>query len=61
MIAYGVASRAMHKYNNITLAFTGRSILKNIIYPTYYLMYGNIGDELSDLDGNDERLTEPTG
>jgi hypothetical protein len=51
MTAYGVASRTMYNYNNQTLEFDGRSIFRNIIYPTYYLMYGNVGGELSDLDG----------
>jgi hypothetical protein len=51
MTAYGVASRTMYNYNNNTITFDGRSIFGNIIYPVYYLMYGNIGDELSGLDG----------
>ncbi len=51
MTAYGVASRTMYNYNNDTLSFDGRSIFRNILYPTYYLMYGNIGDELTELDG----------
>ena len=51
MTAYGVASRTMYNYNNQTLEFDGRSIFRNIIYPTYYLMYGSISGELDDLDG----------
>ena len=54
MTAYGVASRAMYTYNNETLTFDGRSIFRKIIYPTYYLMYGNVGDELTGLDGRDK-------
>jgi hypothetical protein len=51
MTAYGVASRAMYNYNNQHLTFDGRSIFRQIIYPTYYMMYGNIADELNKLDG----------
>jgi hypothetical protein len=51
MIAYGVTSRSMYNYTNGSLSFDGRSIFRNIIYPTYYFMYGNMGNELSDLDG----------
>ncbi|CAF1532094.1 unnamed protein product [Adineta ricciae] len=52
MIAYGVVSRTMYTYNNETVLFNGRSIFRNIIYPVYYLMYGNVGDELTALDEN---------
>ena len=51
MIAYGVASRAMYSYNNDALSFDGRSIFRNIIYPTYYLLYEHLENELADLDG----------
>ncbi len=54
MTAYGVASRTMYNYNNDTLSFDGRSIFRNLIYPTYYLMYGNVGGELSALDGKEK-------
>ncbi len=50
MTAYGVASRTMYNYNNQTLEFDGRSIFRNIIYPTYYLMYGEVKNELNELD-----------
>jgi hypothetical protein len=56
MTAYGVASRTMYNYNNDTLSFDGRSIFRNILYPTYYLMYGNLDNELSDLDGKEEEI-----
>ena len=56
MIAYGVASRTMHNYNNSTISFDGRSIFRNIVYPTYYLLYGNVGNELSDLDSKNNQL-----
>jgi hypothetical protein len=52
MTAYGVTSRTMYNYNNQILEFDGRSIFRNIIYPTYYLMYGDVNDELKNLDGN---------
>ena len=55
MVAYGVASRTMYNYNNQTIAFDGRSIFRNILYPTYYLMYGSLGTEFSGLDGREER------
>jgi hypothetical protein len=59
MIAYGVASRSMAYYpnadklniTNFDTAFDGRSIFRQIIYPVYYLMYGQFGNELSNLDG----------
>ena len=49
MTAYGVASRAMYDYSE-ALTFDARSILRNIIYPTYYMMYGNVEEELAELD-----------
>ncbi|CAF1110172.1 unnamed protein product [Rotaria sordida] len=52
IIAYGVASRTMYNYNNDILSFDARSIFRHIIYPAYYLLYGNVGDELSELDAN---------
>jgi len=54
MSAYGVASRAMYNYNNDTLSFDGRSIFRNIFYPVYYFMYGNLDNELDALDGKQE-------
>ncbi|CAF1416982.1 unnamed protein product [Adineta steineri] len=58
MTGYGVASRSMVYYSNPTLfndtttdtSFDGRSIFRQIIYPVYYLMYGQMGNELADLD-----------
>jgi hypothetical protein len=55
MTVYGIASRTMHNYNNQSLEFDGRSIFRNIIYPTYYLMYGDVSGELSDLDGKKKK------
>jgi hypothetical protein len=54
MIAYGVTSRTMYNYQNDTLSFDGQSIFRNIIYPTYYLMYGSVENELSELDGKEK-------
>ncbi|CAF3178228.1 unnamed protein product [Rotaria socialis] len=64
MIAYGVASRSMVYYppgNNVTVltgppdtSFSGRPIFRNILYPVYYLMYGDFGDELTNLDNNSD-------
>ena len=59
MVGYGVASRSMVYYSNsrafssmnFSTAFDGRSIFRQIIYPVYYLMYGEFGSELTDLDG----------
>jgi hypothetical protein len=59
MTGYGVASRSMAYYPNandftspnISTAFDGRTIFRQIAYPVYYLMYGNLGTELSNLDG----------
>ena len=53
MVAYGVASRAMYQYTDQPLTFDGRSMFREILYPTYYLMYGNIGDELTALQGRE--------
>ncbi|CAF4846820.1 unnamed protein product, partial [Rotaria sp. Silwood2] len=56
MVAYGVASRAMYKYNedadNDDLTFDGRSIFRHVLYPSYYLMYGSTENELAALDRN---------
>jgi hypothetical protein len=55
MIAYGVTSRSMYNFNNTTyvgdLTFDGRSVFRHILYPTYYLMYGAMDNELGALDG----------
>lgn len=53
MTAYAVASRTMYQYNEQPLQFDGRSIFRYMVYPTYYLLYGNIGNELENLDGKD--------
>ncbi|CAF1125625.1 unnamed protein product, partial [Didymodactylos carnosus] len=47
MTAYGVTSRSMFIDK---LEFTGREIFRKIACPVYYLMFGNVGDELSYLD-----------
>ncbi|UJR22717.1 hypothetical protein I4U23_025751 [Adineta vaga] len=60
MTGYGVASRSMAYYPNpdsfpgteIDTSFNGRSIFRQIAYPVYYLMYGEFGNELSNLDAN---------
>jgi hypothetical protein len=60
MCGYGVASRAMAFYPNresfenvnISVAFDGRTVFRQIAYPVYYLMYGEMGYELSSLDGS---------
>ena len=56
MTAYAVASRTMHQYNEQPLQFDGRSIFRYMVYPTYYLLYGNIGNELDNLDGKDNLI-----
>ena len=58
MTAYGVASRSMYSYDSQLLTFEGRSIFRYIVYPTYYLMYGNVGNELDNLDGKNIRSEE---
>jgi len=61
MAGYGVASRSMVYYpivNNFTTetdgpidaSFDGRSVFRHIAYPVYYLLYGEFGTELDDLD-----------
>ncbi|CAM2727627.1 unnamed protein product [Rotaria socialis] len=60
MIAYGVASRAMYNYSDPDpndLTFDGRSIFRNILYPTYYLMYGSTDNELTALNQNRDFAT----
>ncbi|CAF3344944.1 unnamed protein product [Rotaria sp. Silwood1] len=65
MIGYGVASRSMVYYpraNNFTMetggsinnSFDGRTVFRHIIYPVYYFLYGDFGDELTNLDSNPE-------
>ena len=59
MTGYGVASRSMVDYPNadkfpdleINTSFDGRSIFRQIAYPVYYLMYGEVSGELSKLNG----------
>lgn len=59
MTGYGVTSRSMvyyphaDKFNDtdIDTSFSGRSIFRQIAYPVYYLMYGEFGNELGNLDG----------
>ncbi|CAF1400746.1 unnamed protein product, partial [Didymodactylos carnosus] len=46
--AYGVVSRSMISYQNVT--FDGRGIFSNILYPPYWFIYGNTQDELQKLD-----------
>jgi hypothetical protein len=61
MIGYGVASRSMVYYpvaNGFTTAtggtidtsFDGRSVFHQILYPVYYMMYGQIDNELAALN-----------
>jgi lipocalin len=47
--AYGVASRAMIKQDEVT--FTLRSIFANIFYAPYWLLYADAEDEKKTLDG----------
>ncbi len=64
MAGYGVASRSMVYYpivNNFTTetggaihaSFDGRAVFRQVIYPVYYLLYGQFGNELQNLDGMD--------
>ncbi|CAF0801692.1 unnamed protein product [Didymodactylos carnosus] len=46
--AYGVVSRSMISYGNVE--FSGHGIFSNILYPPYWFIYGNNGDELATLD-----------
>ncbi|CAF1409001.1 unnamed protein product, partial [Rotaria sp. Silwood1] len=58
MSGYGVASRSLVYYpnadkfnqSNIDTSFDGRSVFRQITYRVYYLMYGEFGTELSNLD-----------
>jgi hypothetical protein len=56
MIGYGVASRSMYDFSAANpsggnLTFDGRSVFRQVLYPTYYLMYGSQDDELQVLNG----------
>ncbi len=58
MLGYGVSSRSMVYYSNAdqfntTTAFDGRAIFRQIVYPVYYLLYDQFGNELQNLDGTD--------
>ncbi|UJR19306.1 hypothetical protein I4U23_022435, partial [Adineta vaga] len=48
ILGYGIRSRAMIAYN--TFPFDGREFFAKIVYPVYYFILGNIGDELSTLN-----------
>ena len=61
MIGYGVASRSMVYYpvangfttetgGTIDTSFDGRSVFHQIIYPVYYMMYGQFDSELAALN-----------
>ena len=55
MLGYGISSRSMVYYPNAdkfntSTAFDGRSVFRQIAYPVYYLIYGEIQDELANLD-----------
>ena len=58
MTGYGVASRSMVYYphpdifstGNVTTAFEGRPIFRQIIYPAYYLIFGEVSAERENLD-----------
>lgn len=56
MTGYGVASRSMVFYANpdifpnTSTAFNGRDIFAQIAYPVYYLLYGEIDNELNSLE-----------
>lgn len=59
MLGYGVTSRSMISKPiadklNTTVEFNGRSLLRQIVYPTYYLMYGEFKDEFTILEGTHE-------
>jgi hypothetical protein len=61
MIGYGVCSRSMAYYpviNNFTTAtggfidtsFDGRAVFRQVLYPVYYFLHGDLGNELPNLD-----------
>ena len=58
MTGYGVASRSMvyyphkgeYEHYNESLWFDGRSVFRDVIYPVYYLMHGEVSGELKNLD-----------
>ena len=61
MIGYGVSTRSMAYYPednavvtrgnySVDARFDGRSVFRQIIYPVYYLMYGEFGEEMKNLD-----------
>jgi hypothetical protein len=37
----------------IDISFDGRAVFRQVIYPVYYLLYTQFGNELSNLDGMD--------
>ncbi|CAF3783975.1 unnamed protein product [Rotaria socialis] len=62
MIGYGVASRSMTYYpksngvtdngNPIDTSFSGKPVFANILYPVYYLLHSQFGNERTNLDSN---------
>jgi len=61
MIGYGVTTRSMYFYQDeygLTLAdngtidtsFDGRSVFRQVLYPVYYFLHGEIGSELDSLN-----------
>ncbi|CAF5126487.1 unnamed protein product, partial [Rotaria magnacalcarata] len=60
MIGYGVASRSMTYYpkangvtdngNPIDTSFGGKAVFANILYPVYYLLHTQFGNERTNLD-----------
>ena len=66
MIGYGVSTRSMAYYPKdnpvvtrgnypVDTSFDGRSVFRQIMYPVYYLMYGEFGTEFSNLDSKEAR------
>ncbi|CAF4924916.1 unnamed protein product, partial [Rotaria sp. Silwood1] len=65
MIGYGVASRSMVYYpvengfttktnGSIDNSFDGRAVFHQVLYPVYYLLYSQFGNELQNLDNNSD-------
>lgn len=58
IMGYGVASRSMVYHSAdpsfdsepFDTSFSGRPIFRQIIYPVYYLLYGDVGSERGGLD-----------
>lgn len=48
-VAYGVVSSSLTMYNS--LEFTAQNVSKAVLYRPYWLLYGNVDEDISNVEG----------